>query len=130
MNWPGLPPREVILSPGARDKGLLDHLFRGSSPCRVEQAGEERFALAEARQRVERQFAAGLDQVPPEAEAAIQAAGGDCSPICTKPKRPTCPTCGPSDTTPPAAFLELDPVARRNLELTETLRGKEKKGNL
>ena len=27
-------------------------------------------------------------------------------------------------------FLELDPVARRNLELTETLRGKEKKGSL
>ena len=28
-------PREVILSPGARDKGLLDHLS-GKLPCRVE----------------------------------------------------------------------------------------------
>ena len=27
-------------------------------------------------------------------------------------------------------FLELDPVARRNLELAETIRGKEKKGSL
>ncbi len=121
-------PREVILSPGARDKGLLDHLS-GKLPCRVEQAGEERFALAEARQRVERQFAAGLDQVPPEAEAAIQAAGGLLSYLYETQKTDLSylRTLRYYST---GRFLELDPVARRNLELTETLRGKEKKGSL
>ena len=121
-------PREVILSPGARDKGLLDHLS-GKLPCRVEQAGEERFALAEARQRVERQFAAGLDQVPPEAEAAIQAAGGLLSYLYETQKTDLSylRTLRYYST---SRFLELDPVARRNLELTETLRGKEKKGSL
>ena len=116
-------PREVILSPGARDKGLLDHLS-GKLPCRVEQAGEERFALAEARQRVERQFAAGLDQVPPEAEAAIQAAGGLLSYLYETQKTDLSylRTLRYYST---SRFLELDPVARRNLELTETLRGKE-----
>ena len=115
-------PREVILSPGARDKGLLDHLS-GKLPCRVEQAGEERFALAEARQRVERQFAAGLDQVPPEAEAAIQAAGGLLSYLYETQKTDLSylRTLRYYST---SRFLELDPVARRNLVLTETLRGK------
>ena len=121
-------PRELLLSPGACDPALLDSLGAKLS-CRVEQAGEERFALAQARRQVEGQFTQGLEQVPVEAVPAIQAAGGLLSYLYETQK---------TDLSylralryyAAGGFLELDPVARRNLELTETLRGKEKKGSL
>ena len=121
-------PREVLLSPGAADPALVDY-GKNKLGCRIEQAGEEAFALDRAWERVRRQFTQGLDQVPQGAEPAIQAAGAlldylyatqktDLSYLHTLRYYAT------------GQFLELDPVARRNLELAETLRGKEKKGSL
>ncbi len=68
-------PREIILSPGACEEGLLDYLSAKLS-CRVEHASEARFDLAAAQARVTQQFTVGLDQVPGDARPAIQAAGG------------------------------------------------------
>ena len=121
-------PREVILSPGACDEGLLDYLTN-KLPCRIEYAGQARFDRETALARARQQFTVGLDQVPQQAEAAIQAAGGLMSYLYETQK---------TDLSylrtlryySASRFLELDPVARRNLELTETLRGKEKKGSL
>ena len=121
-------PREVILSPGACDEGLLDYLTN-KLPCRIEYAGQARFDREAALARARQQFTVGLDQVPQQAEAAIQAAGGLMSYLYETQK---------TDLSylrtlryySASRFLELDPVARRNLELTETLRGKEKKGSL
>ena len=121
-------PRESILSPGACEEGLLDYLSAKLS-CRVEHASEARFDLAAAQARVKQQFTVGLDQVPGDARPAIQAAGGLLSYLYETQK---------TDLSylhtvryySAGRFLELDPVARRNLELTETLRGKEKKGSL
>ena len=121
-------PREVLLSPGAADPALVDY-GKNKLGCRIEQAGEAAFALDRAWERVRRQFTQGLDQVPQEAEAAIQAAGALLSYLYETQK---------TDLSylhtlryyAAGQFLELDPVARRNLELTETLRGKEKKGSL
>ena len=121
-------PREVLLSPGAADPALVDY-GKNKLGCRIEQAGEEAFALDRAWERVRRQFTQGLDQVPQGAEPAIQAAGAlldylyatqktDLSYLHTLRYYAT------------GQFLELDPVARRNLELAETIRGKEKKGSL
>ena len=121
-------PREVLLSPGAADPALVNY-GKNKLGCRIEQAGEEAFALDRAWERVRRQFTQGLDQVPQGAEPAIQAAGAlldylyatqktDLSYLHTLRYYAT------------GQFLELDPVARRNLELTETIRGKEKKGSL
>lgn len=121
-------PREILLSPGACDPGLLEYLS-ARLPCRVERTGEERFALEEVRPKVEKQFTQGLEQVPAAAVPAIQAVGGLLSYLYETQK---------TDLSylhtlryyAAGGFLELDPVARRNLELTETLRGKEKKGSL
>ena len=121
-------PREVLLSPGAADPALVDY-GKNKLGCRIEQAGEAAFALDRAWERVRRQFTQGLDQVPQGAEPAIQAAGAlldylyatqktDLSYLHTLRYYAT------------GQFLELDPVARRNLELAETIRGKEKKGSL
>ena len=121
-------PREIILSPGACEEGLLDYLSAKLS-CRVEHASEARFDLAAAQARVTQQFTVGLDQVPGDARPAIQAAGGLLSYLYETQKTDLSylHTVRYYST---GRFLELDPVARRNLELTETLRGKEKKGSL
>ena len=121
-------PRESILSPGACEEGLLDYLSAKLS-CRVEHASEARFDLAAAQARVTQQFTVGLDQVPGDARPAIQAAGGLLSYLYETQKTDLSylHTVRYYST---GRFLELDPVARRNLELTETLRGKEKKGSL
>ncbi len=121
-------PREIILSPGACDEGLLDYLTN-KSPCRVEHAGEARFDREAALARARQQFTVGLDQIPEGAGPALQAAGGLMSYLYETQKTDLSylRTLRYYST---GRFLELDPVARRNLELTETLRGKEKKGSL
>ena len=122
-------PREAMLSDGAySDAALLDFLTNQLN-CRCENGGESRFRPDSARSLVEEQFTSGLDQLPEGDDHALQAVGGllsylyetqktDLSHITTL----TWFTSG--------QFMELDLTARRNLELTETLRSKEKKGSL
>ena len=121
-------PREVLLSPEAGRQELIDFLV-GKLHCRVERTTPERFALEQVQPKVQEQFTHGLDQVPPEATPAIQAAGALLSYLYETQKTDLSylQTLRYYST---GGFLELDPVARRNLELTETLRGKEKKGSL
>ena len=120
-------PREAMLSGEAyRDARLVEFLTQ-KLDCRCEDGGGERFRLEGARTAVEKQFPTGFGQLP--CDAAVQAVGGllsylyetqktDLSHIATL----TYYTSG--------QYMELDLTARRNLELTETLRSKEKKGSL
>lgn len=120
-------PREAILSPGASVPALLDSLRGGS--CHAVPQPEGRFALEESERLVQKQFTAGLENLPPARDSAVRAAGGllsylyetqmtDLSYLNTL----RCYSSG--------RYMELDETARRNLELTETLRGQEKKGSL
>ena len=121
-------PREALLSDGAFSHPQLRSLLEDRLDCRCENGGEARFRPEVARQAVERQFRNG-DQLPSDAPEALQAVGGlvdylhetqktDLSHINTL----TYYTGG--------QFMELDLTARQTLELTETLRSKEKKGSL
>ena len=122
-------PREAMLSDGAyRDGALLDFLTNRLD-CRCEKGGEDRFEPSAAQALVEQQFTSGLDQLPQEDSHALQAAGGLLSYLYETQKTDlshiTALTWFSS-----GQFMELDLTARRNLELTETLRSKEKKGSL
>ena len=82
-----------------------------------------------SRPQVEGQFRAGLDSLPEGDRAAVQATGGLLSYLYETQKTDlshiavfTYYTAG--------QFMELDLTARQTLELTETMRGKEKKGSL
>ncbi len=120
-------PREALLSPGAWDcPGLVDFL-RDKLECRCEPGSEARFALEAARTAVEKQFPQDGQNLP--GEGAVRAVGGLLSYLYETQKTDlshiaslTCVAAG--------QFMELDLTARRNLELTETLRSKEKKGSL
>ena len=122
-------PREAMLSEEAwQDKALVGFLTQ-KLECRCENGGAARFDLTDARAAAQRQFGDGLDGLPQGDEAALRAVGGllgylyetqktDLSHISTLTYFTT------------GQFMELDLTARRNLELTETLRSKEKKGSL
>ena len=124
-----IAPREAMLSDGAySDTALVDFLTQKLN-CRCENGGEARFRADTARAAAEQQFTSGLEAVPQGAEGAIQAAGGLLSYLYETQKTDLSHI---TTLTWLAAgqYMELDLTARRNLELTETLRSKEKKGSL
>ena len=122
-------PAEAVLSDGAWNlEGLTDFL-REKLDCLCENGGEGRFRYDVSRTQVEGQFRAGLDSLPEGDRAAVQATGGLLSYLYETQKTDlshiavfTYYTAG--------QFMELDLTARQTLELTETMRGKEKKGSL
>ena len=121
-------PREAILSPGAWDPSVLAFLT-GKSGCRVEQAEETRFDLEAAKSLAGHQFKTGLEELPADASPALRAVGGLMA-YLYETQKTDLSYMNTLRYYASGRFMELDPVARRNLELTETLRGKEKKGSL
>ena len=122
-------PREAVLSDGAWQQEGLRDLLVNRMGCRCEHGGEGRFRTDVARQLVEKQFTFGLDSLPQGENAPIQAAGGLLSYLLETQKTDlshiNTVTWFTGD-----RYMELDLTARRTLELTETFRGKEKRGSL
>ena len=123
-------PVEAVVNDGAYDRGELVSLLREKFTCRVENYGERRFDLAAAQRRVESQFgreaAAALPQGNP---TALMALGGLLD-YLYETQKTDLGHINSLEYYEQGRFLELDLTARRNLELTETLRGKEKRGSL
>ena len=122
-------PAEAVLSDGAWNLEGLTGFLREKLGCLCENGGEGRFRYDVSRTQVEGQFRAGLDSLPEGDRAAVQATGGLLSYLYETQKTDlshiavfTSYTAG--------QFMELDLTARQTLELTETMRGKEKKGSL
>ena len=122
-------PREALLSSSLWEETGLREFLEKKLGCRCEKGEEDRFDAAQTRKAVEEQFTAGLDDLPPDDNHPVRAAGALLSYLYETQK---------TDLSHIASlryvaggqFMELDLTARRNLELTETLRGKEKKGSL
>ena len=120
-------PREAMLSDGAySDAGLVEFLTQKLN-CRVENGGEGRFRLDAAKTAAEKQFPGQTEALP--CDAAVQAVGGLLAYLYETQKTDLSHIAALSWYTS-GQFMELDLTARRNLELTETLRTKEKKGSL
>ncbi len=122
-------PAEAVLSDGAYHQQGLVPFLRDKLDCLCENGGEARFRFPAAEELVKKQFRSGLDSLPEGDQAAVQAAGGLLSYLYETQKTDldhiavfTYYTAG--------QFMELDLTARQTLELTETLRSKEKKGSL
>ena len=122
-------PREAVLDPEAYADGALTAFLTQRLGCRCENGGQARFRPEEARQRAQSQFSSGLEDVPAGGALAVRAAGGLLDYLYETQKTDL------SHLTTltwlaEGQYMELDLTARRNLELTETLRSKEKKGSL
>ena len=123
-------PAEAILNDGAyAEKALVDTL-REKFSCRVENGGERRFALNEAEKNISRQFGEEAQKRLPAGNPAAAMALGGLLNYLYETQKTDLSHINDLDYYEQGRFMELDLTARRNLELTETLRGKEKKGSL
>ncbi len=121
-------PREALLSPEAALRPELTDLLQNRLGCRCEAGGEDAFSPQAARNTVRRQFSNAAD-LPADAPEALRAAGALMAYLYETQKTDL----GHINTLTYYAggqFMELDFTARQTLELTETLRTKEKRGSL
>ena len=128
-------PSEAILSPGAARQQELVRFLRDRLDCLCQAGEEATFHPEQARQAL---AACGLWQdgepLPEEGSRKLLgflAAGALCD-YLAQTQKTDLSHLGPLvlEETPEGQYMELDLTARRNLELTETLRNKEKKGSL
>ena len=122
-------PAEAVLSSGAWNTDGLVPFLKDRLGCLCENGGEARFRIGAARPLAEKQFQSGLTAVPPQDEATIQAAGGLLAYLYETQKTDLSHISALTYYTA-GQFMELDLTARQTLELTATMRGKEKKGSL
>ena len=123
-------PSEVIRGgSGVDDEVLSDALFRRLSCC-VDEGKPEQFDLTASEELLERHFGSPLSQLGITGlPAAVIAAGTLLQTLLTLQKNDLAHIRELQYYTT-GRFMELDMDARRNLELTETMRSKEKKGTL
>ncbi len=123
-------PAEAILNDGACSENALTSALREKFHCLVENGGERRFQLAEAERNIRKQFGEeALKQLPAGTPAAAMALGGLLN-YLYETQKTDLSHINDLDYYEQGRFMELDLTARRNLELTETLRNKERKGSL
>ena len=123
-------PAEAVLNDGAYSETALVSALRDKFRCRVENAGERRFLLGEAERNIRRQFGdEAWSRLPAAVPAAAMALGGLLH-YLYETQKTDLSYINDLDYYEQGRFMELDLAARRNLELTATMRTKEKKGSL
>ena len=122
-------PAEAVLSAGAYENTALVTLLRENLCCAVEN-GSSRFDLKAAEKAILSQYGEGAyANLPRNNPAAALALGGLLS-YLYETQKTDLSYIKDLEYYEQGRFMELDLSARRNLELTETLRGKEKRGSL
>jgi len=122
-------PREVLLSPAAEENGPLRAFLKDRLACLSQILPQEEFDPQTGRALALKQFRAGVEDLPQEASLAL----GPCGALLRYLYRTQKTDLAHLTTLQyisRGAFMELDLTARRNLELTGTLRSGEKKGSL
>ncbi len=123
-------PAEAVLNDGAYENTALRSALENKFRCHVEKLPQSRFKLEDAEKAVRRQFGEqGFAALPRNNSAAVLALGALLG-YLYETQKTDLGHIDSLDYYEQGRFMELDLTARRNLELTETLRSKEKKGSL
>ncbi|MBR2895256.1 MAG: DNA mismatch repair protein MutS [Oscillospiraceae bacterium] len=122
-------PVEAVLNDGAYGESSLLKLLREKLNCRVENYGERRFHLEDAQKNIQKQYGEQANTLPVSNPAAAMALGGLLH-YLYETQKTDLSYITELEYYEQGRFMELDLTARRNLELTETLRSKEKRGSL
>ena len=120
-------PREIILSYPAKSLPKVAEHMKGRMDALVTESASKFFDADEAICRAEEQF--GVDTVAGCPRSALIAAGAALKYIADTQKSDISYIKN-LDVYESSQFLEMDMATRRNLELTETMLSKEKKGSL
>ena len=123
-------PAEAVMNETAFFDETLHQALRERFSCHLEKLPAARFAPEEAEKKVRAQFGQdALERLPRDNMTPLLALGGLLGYLYETQKTDL----GHLDQLTwyrTGQYMELDLAARRNLELTETLRGKEKRGSL
>ena len=123
-------PAEAILNDGAYSEQMLTGILADKFHCRYENGGERRFLLNEAEKNIRLQFGEEAQRQLPAGNPAAAMALGGLLHYLYETQKTDLSHINDLDYYEQGRFMELDLAARRNLELTVTLRGKEKRGSL
>ena len=123
-------PREVLLSPGAKDSAeIFDFVTKKLSAMPEE--GAESFEYMRAAMLLCRQFAfSDVDQAGLDGQPGAVCAAGALLDYLIRTQKFDLSHINHLDVFYGGRYMELDWTTRRNLELTESLRSGEKKGSL
>ena len=122
-------PAEAVINEGAGCDPTLDLLLRQKLGCVVEH-GDKRFDLHAAEKSVLAQYGEEAYAALPRNNPAATLALGGLLAYLHETQKTDLAYINKLEYYELGRFMELDLSARRNLELTETLRGKEKRGSL
>ncbi len=122
-------PREVIANLGAGKMGEIAEFVRGRLGAMLTENRPTDFEYAAAREATEAQFSERLREGMAENRPLICALGGLLSYV-RETQKSDISYIKDLSVYDEGQFMELDINTRRNLELTETMRTKEKKGSL
>ena len=118
------------MNPAAYQCGPLLSLLQDKLHCHVERLSAGRFQLQEAERTVRTQFGDEAAGRLPKGNPAAALSLGALLGYLHETQKTDLRHVDDLDYYQQGQFMELDLTARRNLELTETLRSKEKKGSL
>ena len=123
-------PAEAVMNAAAYDNAELAAALENRFACRRERLGDGRYDLRDAEKKVRTQFGEeALSRLPRNDAAPLLALGGLLT-YLYETQKTDLKQLDKLEWYRTGQFMELDLAARRNLELTETLRSKEKKGSL
>ncbi len=120
-----LDPSEIIVN----DLALLSS-FEPQCAQRAEPLDEERFAYAAAAKVMKSHFARTVEEMGFEGQRLAVSAAGALLGYLTQTQKNALAHILTARSYESARYLTLDKTALRNLELTETVRGKQRKGSL
>ena len=123
-------PAEALLNEGACAQGELAALLKEKFNCRVERGGAVRFQPEACRRLVEKQYGREAAGALPQGNPAALLALGGLLGYLYETQKTDLSHLSDLEYYEQGRFMELDLNTRRNLELTATLRGKEKRGSL
>ena len=123
-------PAEAVLNGGAADCAPLRELLENKFRCHTEILGDSRFRTETAEKSIRKQFGEEALTHLPRSNPAAALALGALLDYLHETQKTDLSHIDSLDFYREGQFMELDLTTRRNLELTETLRGKEKKGSL
>ena len=123
-------PSEVLrFGAGVEEEAISDALFRRLGCC-VDEGHEQQFRLEDAEDLLERHFQQNLAQLGIAGMDTAVIASGALLQVLLDVQKNELKHIRQLQYYTNGKFMELDMDARRNLELTETMRAKEKKGSL
>jgi len=122
-------PTEAVLDiPSAKDQTIMRY-FKQNRDCLC-QTDEERFAVEQASERVVKQFGKSLDELGIATAPMVTSAVGCLLAYLSDTQKRDLAHLNALNYYKTGEYMELDLHTRRNLELTESLRNREKKGSL